>query len=111
MNAMRSLYSLGLFPAVFDTGAASDQVGTSYGEAGVQLMEAAEQLLRDWEPQVRFPLLAPPLPHSKLGKSSLVEAVRDRVDHKRVRLAIRTPCALFPYFGRHQKVHAQLVSK
>lgn len=58
--AMRSLYSLGLFPAVFDTGAASNEVGTSYGENGVQLMEAAEQLLQDWEPQVLSPSSIPP---------------------------------------------------
>ena len=62
MSAMRSLYGLGLFPAVFDTGSASDQVGTSYGEAGVQLMEAAEQLLLDWEPQVFSPSSPPYFP-------------------------------------------------
>jgi len=55
VSAMRNLYSLGLFPAVFATGGASEQVGTSYGEAGVRLMEAAEQLLHDWQPQVPPP--------------------------------------------------------
>ena len=53
MRAMQDLDRLRLFPAVFAMPPGQEeQLSTSYGSRGVQLMEAAEQLLGSWQPLV-----------------------------------------------------------
>lgn len=54
VGAMKNLNSCGLFPAVFTMprDIPKNEVSTSYSEQGVALMEAAENLTNDWQPQV-----------------------------------------------------------
>ena len=50
---MQDLDRLQLFPAVFAMPQGQEeQLSTSYGSRGVQLMDAAEQLLGSWQPAV-----------------------------------------------------------
>ena len=50
---MQDLDRLQLFPAVFAMPPGQEeQLSTSYGSRGVQLMDAAEQLLGSWQPAV-----------------------------------------------------------
>ena len=53
VTAMTDMESFRLFPAVFTIPKKVEaEVGTSYGKEGIELMEAADQLLDDWRPQV-----------------------------------------------------------
>lgn len=50
---MTKLENFRLFPSVFSIPAkAVSEVGTSYCKDGIQLMQAANQLLDEWQPQV-----------------------------------------------------------
>ena len=60
VTAMRSLNSFCLFPAVFTFPKATDaEISNSYSREGLELMEAADSLLGQWQPKVFLTLSSP----------------------------------------------------